>query len=144
MLRYWRNFWTRAYGKNVRYMQADPAILEQPRSLCEHHAAGCYLCPRGHCIGMLNDRDHPDPNKPKPRTSARCVYGPSRNGAPGVRFNMTLQGANEYYKRQAMANGYSDVRTREMLKEGLAFLYASPTAQDLEPQVELKRQARHG
>lgn len=49
---------------------------------------------------------------------------------------MSLKGANEYYKKQAMNQGYSDVRTREMLRADLHFLYAAPATQD--PQAPSK------
>jgi hypothetical protein len=117
MLRYWRIFWNRLAARIIAHVQEDPPITQQPRGLCEHHASGCYLCPREHCIGMLNDRDDPDPNKPKPFTSGHCVHGPSHNGGPGVRFNMTLHGANKYCKRAVLARGYSDIRTHDMVME---------------------------
>jgi len=37
----------------------------------------------------------------------------------GMRVNMSLQGANEYYKKRAIDRGYSDISTREMIMTDL-------------------------
>lgn len=89
-------------------------VREQPRQACEHHAAGCYLCPREHCSGALNDPDDPDLTKPRSSSSGHCVY---LNG--GLRLRMSARGANDHYARQAAARGYSDISTREMLMADL-------------------------
>lgn len=87
-------------------------VHQQPRKACEHHATGCYLCPREYCCGALNDRDDPDLTKPRPSSSGRCVY---LNGANGLlRLRMSPRGANDHYTRQAAERGYSDISTREM------------------------------
>lgn len=87
-------------------------VRQLPRQVCEHHAAGCYLCPREHCSGALNDRDDPDLTKPRPSSSGHCVY---LNGANGVlRLRMSARGANDHYTRRAAERGYSDISTREM------------------------------
>lgn len=97
----------------ITRVQEDPPMLQQPRAMCEHHAAGCYLCPREHCTGMLNDRDDPDSTKPRPSISGWCINTPSVNDGVGMRFNMALPDANEYYKKRAMAQGYSDISLRK-------------------------------
>lgn len=128
----------------ITRVQEDLPMLQQPRAMCEHLAAGCYLCPREHCTGMLNDREDPDPEKPRPSTSGHCVYMQGGNGGIGMRVNMTLQGANEYYKKRAIDRGYSDISTREMILADLNrpdSLYSQPNP---EPLIEAKRQARPG
>lgn len=112
--------------------------------MCEHHAAGCYLCPREHCTGMLNDRENPDPEKPRPSTSGHCVYLPGVNGGIGIRVNITLQDANEYYKRRAMDQGYSDISNREMILAEWTRLDQAPSKPNAEPMIEAKRPARPG
>ena len=128
----------------IARVQEDAPIRQQPRSVCEHHAAGCYLCPRERCIGMLNDREDPDPEKPRPSTSGHCVYMPGENGGIGMRVNMTLQGANEHYKRSAMDRGYSDISTREMILADWTRLDQAPSKPNPEPSIEAKRPARPG
>lgn len=87
-------------------------VRQQPRKACEHHATGCYLCPREYCSGALNDRDDSDLTKPRPSSSGHCVY---LNGANGVlRLRMSARGANDHYTRRAAERGYSDISTREM------------------------------
>jgi hypothetical protein len=86
-------------------------VLQQPRKACEHHAAGCYMCPREHCSGALNDRNDPDLTKPRWSTSGHCIYP---GGLGGMRFNVSLRGANDHYARQAAERGYSDISTREI------------------------------
>lgn len=128
----------------ITQVQDDPPMFQQPRAMCEHHAAGCYLCPREHCIGMLNDREDPDPEKPRPSTSGHCIYMQGVNGGIGLRVNMTLRGANEYYRRRAMDQGYSDISTREMILADWTRLDQAPSKPNAEPLIEAKRQARPG
>jgi len=128
----------------IAQVQEDAPIRQQLRSVCEHHAAGCYLCPREHCIGMLNDRDDPDLNKPRPFTLGHCVYMPGGNGGIGIRVNMTLQGANEYYRRRAVEQGYSDISTHEMIMADWTRLDQVPSTPNTEPLIKAKRQARPG
>lgn len=128
----------------IAQTQEGAPVRQQLRSMCEHHAAGCYLCPREHCIGMLNDREDPDPEKPRLSTSGHCVYMPSVNGGIGLRVNMTLQGANEYYRRRAMDQGYSDISTREMILADWTRLDEAPSKPSQEPLIEAKRRARPG
>jgi len=87
-------------------------VRQQPRRVCEHHAAGCYLCPREHCSGALNDRGDPDRTKPRPSSSGHCVYLSGANGV--LRLRMSARSANDYYTRRAAERGYSDISTREM------------------------------
>lgn len=128
----------------IARVQEDAPIRQHPRNSCGHHAAGCYLCPREHCIGMLNNRDDPDPEKPRPFTSGHCVYMPGGNGGIGMRVNMTLQGANEYYKKRAIDRGYSDISTREMILADWTRLDQAPSKPNPTPLIEAKRQARPG
>jgi len=93
---------------------------------------------------MLNDRDDPSPDKPRPFSSGHCVYRPGVNGGIGMRFNMRLEDANEYYKKRAMDQGHSDIRTREMIMANLARLDAIPSIPNPEQPVEVKRQASPG
>lgn len=64
---------------------------------------------------MLKDREDPDLGKTRPSASGHCVYMPGVNGGIGMRVNMTLKGANGYYKMRAIYQGYSDISTREMI-----------------------------
>ncbi|MCU1617908.1 MAG: hypothetical protein JWO98_5448 [Frankiales bacterium] len=89
-------------------------VRQQPRKACEHHAAGCYLCPREYCSGALNDGDDPDLTKPRSSSSGHCVYLSGANGGLGLRLRMSARGANDHYARQAAERGYSDISTREM------------------------------
>lgn len=74
-------------------------VRQQPRKNCEHHAAGCYLCPRSRCVGALNDRDDPDLTKPRPSTSGYCIV---IRGAVGfVRLRVSMETANEHAARRA-------------------------------------------
>ena len=94
---------------------------------------------------MLNDRDDPDPMKPRPSSSGRCVYTPGSNGGIGMRFNMTHTDANDYYKRAALARGYSDIRTQAMIMAECTFLgNSSDPPAGLEVPSSVKRQARPG
>jgi len=93
---------------------------------------------------MLNDRKDSDPEKPRPSTSGHCVYMPGENGGIGMRVNMTLQGANEYYKRSAMDRGYSDISTREMILADWTRLDQALSKLNPEPSIEAKRPARPG
>ncbi len=115
MLRIIKRLWQRQIEWVIARVQEDPPMLRQPRSMCEHHAAGCYLCPRDHCSGMLNNPDDPDPNKPKPHTTGHCIYFFGADGTPGMRVRMGLRDANDYYARRAIDQGYSDIRTLEMM-----------------------------
>ena len=144
LIRFLEKFRRRFMQWAIAQVQEDAPIRQQPRSVCEHHAAGCYLCPREHCIGMLNDRDDPDPDKPRPFTSGHCVYMQGGNGGIGLRVNMTLQGANEYYRRRAMEQGYSDISTREMILADWTRLDQAPSKPNSEPLVKAKQQARPG
>jgi hypothetical protein len=67
---------------------------------------------------------------------------PGVNGGIEMRFNMTLQGANEYYRRRAMDQGYSDISTREMILADWTRLDQAPSNPNPEPLIEAKRQAR--
>jgi hypothetical protein len=93
---------------------------------------------------MLNDRDDPDLDKPRPFTSGHCVYMWGGNGGIGMRVNMTLQGANEYYKKCAMDQGYSDISTLEMIMADWTQLDQAPSKPNPEPLIKTKRQARPG
>lgn len=93
---------------------------------------------------MLNDRKDRDPEKPRPSTSGHCVYIPGGSGGIGMRVNMTLQGANEYYKRRAMDRGYSDISTREIILADWTRLDQAPSKPNPEPLIEAKQPARPG
>lgn len=144
MIRFIQNLWLRWMDWVITRVQEGAPIRQQPRSSCEHHAAGCYLCPREHCTGMFNDREDPDPEKPRPSTSGHCAYMPGVNDGIGMRVNMTLRGANEYYKKQATDQGYSDISTREMIMADWTRLDQVPSNPNPEPFIETKRQARPG
>lgn len=88
-------------------------VRQQPRKACEHHAAGCYLCPREHCDGALNDPDDPDLTKPRSASFGHCIYIGGPDG--GQRLRVSARSANDYYARQALDRGYSDISTRAML-----------------------------
>jgi len=61
-----------------------------------------------------------------------------------MRFNMSLQGANEYYKKRAIDRGYSDISTREMILADWTRLDQLPSKPNPEPLIEARRQARPG
>ena len=87
-------------------------VCQQPRKAYERHAAGCYLCPRRYCRGVLNDHDDLHQTKPRLSSSGHCVY---LKGAHGVlRLLVSARGANDHYKRRSAERGYSDTSTREM------------------------------
>lgn len=143
MIRFMRKTRQRWMSWVIARVQEDPPMLQQPRAVCEHHAAGCYICPREHCNGMLNDRDDPDPTKPRPSISGQCIYTPGVNGGVGMRFNMALQDANEYYKKRAMDQGYSDISTQEMIMVDWARMDAAASTQTNATATEaVKRESR--
>lgn len=73
-------------------------VAEMPREHCQHTAV-CYVCPRGRCVGALNDRDDPDLTKPRPTTSGHCIVVP---GAVGfVRLRVSVETANAHAARRA-------------------------------------------
>lgn len=74
-------------------------VRQQPRKACEHHAAGCYLCPRSRCVGALNDRHDPDLTKPRPSTSGHCIFLPGPHGV--VRLRVSMETANAHAARRA-------------------------------------------
>lgn len=106
------NSWMRVIRHWISMNVVKQPVRQQPRKACQHHAAGCYLCPREYCSGALNDRDDPDLTKPRPTSSGHCVYLNGANG--GLRLRMSARGANDHYVRQAAERGYSDISTREM------------------------------
>jgi hypothetical protein len=106
------NNWLQAIRRWTSMRVLKQPVRQQPRRVCEHHAAGCYLCPREHCSGAWNDRDDPDLTKPKPSLSGHCVYRSGANG--GLRLRMSARAANDHYARQAAKRGYSDFSTHEM------------------------------
>ena len=69
---------------------------------------------------------------------------PGVNGGVGMRVNMTLQGANDYYRRRAMEQGYSNSSTFEMIMADWTRLDQVSSKPSLEPLIEAKRQARPG
>lgn len=69
---------------------------------------------------------------------------PGGNGRMGMRVNMSLQGANEYYKKRAIDRGYSDISTREMIMTDLNRPDSPHLQPNPEPLIEAKRQARPG
>jgi len=69
---------------------------------------------------------------------------PGGNGGIGMRVNMTLQGADEYYKKRAIARGYTDISTREMILAYWTRLDQVPCKPNPEPSIEAKRQVRPG
>jgi hypothetical protein len=78
-------------------------VHQQPRHACEHHTAGCYLCPPEHCSGALNDPNDPDLTKPRSSSFGHCVYLGGPDG--GMRLRMSARDANDHYARQAMERG---------------------------------------
>jgi hypothetical protein len=119
MIRMWHDLW-HCIVQAIMRGQEDPRVRQQPCAMCPHHATGCYLCPRDYCSGMLNDRDDPDPTRPRPSSSGQCVYLPGTGSRISLRLNMTHQSANAYYARRAMEQGYSDIRTLAMIMQDLA------------------------
>jgi hypothetical protein len=84
-------------------------------------ALECYLCPPDICTGMLNPPDEPDMHKPRSLNRGMCVYSVKENGAV-MRWNLTLEGANEYYKNQAIKEGASPPVACELTPEAIARL----------------------
>jgi hypothetical protein len=93
---------------------------------------------------MLNDRDDPDLTKPRPFISGHCVYMSGIDASIGMRVNMNLQGANEYYKRRAMDQAYSDISTRGMILADWTRLEQIPSKLNPKPLIEVKRQTHPG
>lgn len=80
------NSWLQAIRRWISMRVLKQPVRQQPRKECEHHAAGCYLCPREHCSGALNDRDDPDLTKPRWSSSGHCIYLSGASGGLGLRL----------------------------------------------------------
>jgi hypothetical protein len=50
---------------------------------------------------MLNTPDEPDMSKPRASSYGMCVYTVMKDGEV-MRWNLTLEGANEYHKNRAI------------------------------------------
>src|SRR5688572_22889091 len=110
-----------------RWLKRLFAVIRRPkppayiaRKDCEH-ALRCYLCAPGICTGRLNRPDEPDASKPRSWSYGMCIYTVMENGEL-MRWNMTIEGANEHYRNQAIKQGRPEPTACELTPEAIAGL----------------------
>lgn len=112
--------WTRSLKRWISMGVLKQPVRWMPRGDCEHHAVGCFLCPRTHCIGALNDMDDPDLTKPRTSASGQSVHVDGADGP--IRLYMGKASANAHYARKAAARGEAPIEAHEMTSEEIAEL----------------------
>lgn len=112
--------WTRSLKRWISIRVFKQPVQWTPRSDCHHHAAGCYLCPRTHCIGELNDLHDADLTKPRTATSIRSVTMQTTIGS--IRLVMSKGNANAHYARKAAEGGEQPIEMHELTVAEIAEL----------------------